>query len=126
MERTQAALTEEKRKSLESVYNIRHCSMAELFASGIKPDVVVADPPYAKKFLPLYGELAELCAKAKIPVVAVMCGLTFLPEVLNRMTAHLDYRWMLAYLTPGGQAAQHKPKVNSSWKPILRFGKAHA
>lgn len=123
MKAAQEKVSEAARAKLEQVCDVRHCSMQELLASGIKPDCIVTDPPYPEKFLPVYGELAELCKK--VPVVAVMCGQTYLPQIISAMAQHLDYRWTMAYLTPGGQSPQIFPrKVNTFWKPVLLFGKA--
>ncbi len=114
-----------RKAAVESVCDLRVCSCAELFKSGIKPDAVVADPPYPQEFLPVLSELAEGCKAAGVPLVAVMCGQTYLPEVMARLCAHLKYRWTMAYLTPGGQAVQQwQTRVNSSWKPVLVFGDA--
>ena len=113
------------RKNFKSVCDLRVCSCVELFASGIKPDAVICDPPYPQKFLPVFSELAEGCKAAGVPLVAVMSGQTYLPEVFRRLCEHLTYRWTLAYLTPGGQAVQQFPaKVNTAWKPVLLFGEA--
>ena len=121
----QKTITADKAKNLANVCELRICSCAELLASGIKPDAIITDPPYAHEFLPLFSELAEGCAKANIPLVAVMSGQTYLPEVMRRLCEHLTYRWMLAYMTPGGQSAkQWQVKVNTSWKPVLLFGEA--
>jgi len=69
--------------------------------------------------------LAESCAAAGVPLVAVMTGQSYLPEVMLRLCEHLAYRWTLAYMTPGGQAVQQwQAKVNTSWKPVLLFGEA--
>lgn len=119
----QEKMTVTQRESLESVCDLRVCSCAELFASGIRPDAVITDPPYPREFLPVFSELAEACAKAGVPLVAVMSGQSYLPEVMQRLCEHLTYRWTLAYLTPGGQAVQQwQVKVNTAWKPILLFG----
>jgi hypothetical protein len=123
MERAAQAITEDKQKTMLDVCDVRHCSCAELFASGIAPDAVITDPPYPERFLPVFSELGRACRN--IPLVAVMVGQSYLPEVLRRLTEHLKYRWTLAYLTPGGQSAQQFPaKVNTFWKPVLLFGKA--
>lgn len=119
------AITTAGRKSLSLVCDLRICSCASLFASGIKPDAVITDPPYPEKFLPAFTELAQSCKAANVPLVAVMSGQSYLPEVLRRLCEHLAYRWTLAYLTPGGQAVQQwKAKINAAWKPILLFGMA--
>ena len=123
LEKAQAQITEELSASLESVCDIRTCSCAELFASGIKPDAVITDPPYPKEFLPVFTELAESCKAADVPLVAVMSGQSYLPEVMQRLCEFLAYRWTLAYITPGGQSVQQWPcKVNTFWKPVLLFG----
>ena len=125
LEQAQKTVTEGARKKLQSVCDLRVCSCADLFRSGIKPDVVITDPPYPKEFLGAFSELAESCKKARVPLVAVMSGQAYLPEVLRRLCEHLSYRWTLAYLTPGGQAVQHFPaKVNTFWKPVFLFGES--
>lgn len=65
------------------------------------------------------------CELAGVPLVAVMSGQSYLPEVLRRLCEHLKYRWVLAYMLPGGQAVQQwQAKVNTTWKPVLLFGEA--
>jgi hypothetical protein len=119
----QAQISQESRERLTEICNLRVCSCADLFASGIDPDAIITDPPYPKEFLPVFSELAE--AARDVPLVAVMCGQTYLPEVLRRLREHLSYRWTIAYLTPGGQSVQQFPvKVNCFWKPVLLFGEA--
>ena len=110
---------------ISSVADIRLCSCKELFASGVRPDVVITDPPYPREFLDTFTELAEGCALSGVKVVAVMSGQSYLPEVMERLCKHLKYRWTMAYLTPGGQAVQlWQAKVNTFWKPLLVFGEA--
>jgi len=122
-EAAKVQISEEARKSLTSVCDVRHMPMSAFFRSGIKPDCVITDPPYGKEFLRLYSELAYI-AKF-VPLVAVMCGQSYLPEVFARMSEHLTYRWTIAYLTPGGQSAQlWDRKINSFWKPVLVFGQS--
>lgn len=106
-------------------YDLRVCSCTELFESGIKPDAVITDPPYPVEFLHVFSELAASCSIAKVPLVAVMSGQSYLPEVMRRLCEHLAYRWTMAYLTPGGQSVQQWPaKVNTFWKPVFLFGDA--
>jgi site-specific DNA-methyltransferase (adenine-specific) len=125
LEKAQTEIKAEKRKSIESVCDLRVCSCRDLFASGIKPDAVICDPPYPREFLPVFSELAEACKVSGGPLVAVMSGQSYLPEVLQRLCEHLEYRWTLAYMTPGGQAVQQwQSKVNTAWKPVFLFGKA--
>jgi 16S rRNA G966 N2-methylase RsmD len=121
----QKAVDEIAEANESDAYEVRHCGMKELIASGAKIDCVISDPPYPKEFIHLYGELAEECAKVGISRVAVMAGQSYLPEIISEMCKHLEYRWMIAYITPGGQAVQQwQAKVNTFWKPIIVFGKS--
>lgn len=121
----QKTIDAERLRKIESVCDLRVCSCADLFRSGIKPDAVITDPPYPLEFLPVFTELAVGCKAAGVPLVAVMSGQSYLPEVMRRLCEHLRYRWTLAYMTPGGQAVQQwQAKVNTFWKPVLLFGEA--
>jgi site-specific DNA-methyltransferase (adenine-specific) len=121
-----AQIDDEKQRDIAAVCDIRLCSCRDLFASGIQPDAVITDPPYPAEFLPVFSELAEACAAAHVPVVAVMSGQSYLPEVVTRLCQHLKYRWTIAYLTPGGQAVQQWPaKANAFWKPVFVFGESY-
>lgn len=89
-------------------------------------DVIITDPPYAEKYLDLYTTLAEAGSLLLKPggSLLVMTGQSYLPKVIELITPHLTYNWMVAYLTPGGQSAQlWQRKVNTFWKPILWFTK---
>lgn len=121
----QEQVGKQAREQLADVCDLRVASCVDLFRSGVQPDAVITDPPYPREFLPLYEELAAGCANAGAPLVAVMCGQSYLPEIVAVMCRHLRYRWTLAYLTPGGQAVQQWPaKINTFWKPVLLFGEA--
>lgn len=99
--------------------------MQELLPALSDVDAIITDPPYPEEFLPLYGELARLAKQCLKPdgVLAVMCGQSFLPQIIADMSQHIEYRWTMAYLTPGGQAVQlWDRKVNTFWKPVLLFG----
>lgn len=118
-------IDEKKRVAIAEVCDVRVCSCVDLFRSGIKPDAVITDPPYPKKFLGVFRELAEVVKD--VPLVAVMVGQSYLPEVLAILTEHLKYRWTIAYLTPGGQSVQQfQTKVNCFWKPVLLFGESRS
>lgn len=104
-------------------FEVFHLSMQEVFQQGINADCIISDPPYPKEFVGLYGDLAKLASKHGISRVAVMCGQTYFPQIMEEMCKHLEYRWTIAYLTPGGQAVQQwQTKVNTFWKPVLIFG----
>lgn len=89
-------------------------------------DVIITDPPYSEKYLDVYSVLAEAAKLLLKPggSLLVLTGQSYLPEVFKRMTPHLTYHWIVAYLTPGGQSPQlWQKKVNTFWKPVLWFTK---
>jgi len=89
-------------------------------------DYVITDPPYPKEYVSVYSELSLFSNKILKEGGSLICmsGQSYLPEIMNRLSEHLTYQWALAYLTPGGQAAQIWPrKINTFWKPLLWFVK---
>jgi len=89
-------------------------------------DWIITDPPYPKEYLAAYDHLAQLADHALKPggSMVVMTGQSYLPQIIASLTASLRYHWTLAYLTPGGQAAQlWSRRVNTFWKPLLWFTK---
>lgn len=103
---------------------IYHGDCREILPQLEPVDLVLTDPPYPKEFVPLYGELAKLSKGILKPgrLLAAMCGQIYLPELMGLMSEYLTYHWTLAYLTPGGQAAQIWPrKTIQFWKPVLTY-----
>ena len=108
----------------------QHDDRYRLFTSDIQSlqiepesiDAIVTDPPYPQEYLPLYADLADLAMSALKPAgsLFVMCGQSYLPEIMQILCERMTYNWTLAYLTPGGQSPQiwHR-KVNSFWKPVI-------
>ena len=89
-------------------------------------DWIITDPPYPEEYLPVYGDLAKTAKRVLKDGggCLVMCGQSYLPEVIKRLEKHLTYHWCVSYLTPGGQAVQQfARKVNTFWKPVLWFVK---
>lgn len=87
-------------------------------------DVILTDPPYSKEFLYLWAGLSDLGARLLKPgaLLAAMSGQSYLPDVITKLSRSLSYEWMVAYLTPGGQAVQVWPRqVNTFWKPVLLY-----
>lgn len=90
-------------------------------------DAIITDPPYPREHLPVYAQLARVAMRVLRPggSLLVMTGQSYLPEVFRLLEADgLEYRWTLAYLTPGGQSTRiWKHQVNTFWKPVLWFSK---
>jgi len=107
-------------------WEIRRAGISELDIEPGSIDCIITDPPYPKEFLPVYSDLGALAARVLKSggSCVVMVGQSYLPDILAALSLHLSYRWTLAYLTPGGQAAQLWDRtVNTFWKPILWFTK---
>ena len=89
-------------------------------------DCIITDPPYPAEYIPLYGDLSRLAARVLKPngSLVVMCGQSYLPEVIGQLCTSMKYHWTMAYMTPGGQSPQlFTKKVNTFWKPLLWFTK---
>ncbi len=113
---------ETKKASANWTLHCVECKAVQLAPNSI--DVIITDPPYPREFLSCYSDLAELAARVLRPggSCIVMTGQSYLPEIIERMSKHLQYHWTLSYLTPGGQAVQlWDRKVNTFWKPLLWF-----
>ena len=89
-------------------------------------DYIITDPPYGEKYLELYDKLGSVANRLlkNGGSLIVMAGQSYLPEIYKFLSKNLTYNWTLAYLTPGGQAAQlWQRKVNTFWKPLLWYVK---
>jgi len=86
-------------------------------------DAIITDPPYLLEYIPLFEQLAEYAARLLKPhgVLVVMTPHLHLPEVLNRMTPHLRYRWICVYHMGDTKANVSAAKIATSWKPLLVF-----
>ncbi len=119
---------EAQAKAIEEIKNtsiIIECADFKDFMARHCFDVVITDPPYSREHIHLYEELAEICGKKGVKLLAVMTGQSYLPEIMPLMAKHMPYRWVIAYLTPGGQSVQlWDRKVNTFWKPVIVMGEA--
>lgn len=89
-------------------------------------DLILTDPPYPKKDLPLYGDLAEMATRklSDKGILLVYAGNIFLPEVMTLVSEHLTYIWTFCLsMIRGSQSRIFKTHVLQAWKPILAFTK---
>ena len=89
-------------------------------------DCIITDPPYPREYLHLYGELGILGKRVlkNGGLLVAMVGQSYVPEILHLLSKNLEYHWMCAYLTPGGQSVQlWQRRINTFWKPLLIFRK---
>ena len=88
-------------------------------------DLIFTDPPYDRKTLPLYGDLARLAAAKLADGGSLVCylGQYLIPDVLALVTPHLRYWWTLAVVHTGRSARMNEYGVVVKWKPLLWFVK---
>jgi len=60
-------------------------------------DIIITDPPYDKKHVFLYKDLAIFASDGLKPggSLLVMSGLYYLPEILAQVVPHINYHWTL-------------------------------
>jgi len=88
-------------------------------------DAVITDPPYPKKYLHLYENLARFASQVLKPggSLLTMAGVAYLPQILEMMGQHINYQWTIAYHMPAKSVQVWHRKVRCNWKPILWFVK---
>jgi len=104
-------------------FEIIHSNFQDAEIESNSVDAIITDPPYPKEYLYLYGLLADFASRVLKPggLMVVMCGQSYLPQIYNDMSNHMDYLWTCAYMTPGQSLQVFTRKVNVFWKPLLLF-----
>lgn len=85
-------------------------------------DLIFTDPPYDKKSLPLYKELALLANRVLKPGGSIVCycGTYAIPQILDFMKeAKLTYYWINAVILQWSFAKAWKKHITIKWKPLL-------
>jgi DNA modification methylase len=93
--------------------------------SDKKIDLIFTDPPYLKKFIPLYNDLGKFARdKLKDGGSLVTYAPHFsLPEVIEQLNGHLKYWWIVAiHLSKPGFPVNPR-RVVPRFKPLLWFVK---
>ena len=88
-------------------------------------DAVITDPPYKKKYIPLYNEWWNAC---DIPlkdggVVFAMVGQYCLPDVINSFPDTWEYLWCGCFEARQMAVCIWPRGIGSAWKPLLIYGK---
>ena len=87
--------------------------------------LIFTDPPYDRKSIPLFRDLAEL----SVPVLGdggsllAYFGHYAAPEILNAMSNYLRFWWLIAIDHTGGRRVLEGKDVRVHWKPIAWFVK---
>jgi 16S rRNA G966 N2-methylase RsmD len=89
-------------------------------------DLIFTDPPYDKKSVPIYQDLAKLAMrvlKDRGSIVTYVPN-SFITIIANYMTeAGLTYWWTIAVQLEGSFARHYPKQVTIKWKPLLWFVK---
>lgn len=98
--------------------------------AGIEPEsvqLICTDIPYDKSFLPQIEELAKFAERVLVDggVLVTYSGQYWLPQVIEMLGKHLDYKWMIASFWSGdaNQINIGNCNITNSWKPVLVFSK---
>ena len=88
-------------------------------------DLIFTDPPYDKKSIPLYKDLAEFGARVLRPGGSLITyvGHYAIGKVYNLMDEYLRYWWTLAVKHSGASRKLVGVNVIVEWKPMLWFVK---
>jgi len=86
-------------------------------------DLIVTDPPYPAKFLPLWSDLSEVAARILKPggVVLAMSGKIHLDEVMTRLGEHLAYGWVYMLPLERGLSRINGRNLMQVWKSWLAY-----
>jgi hypothetical protein len=90
-------------------------------------DLIFTDPVYDR--IEDYQWLSELAMRVLKPDSAalVWCGIGFLPETLEALGTHLQYKWLMPALRPTGvHSAYCMKNVFSNWRCAVWFEKGKA
>lgn len=95
------------------------------YQTGKQFDFIITDPPYPREYLHLYEVLAIRANEWLKPggLLIAMCGQSYLNQIYEMMSKHIEYYWTAAYLTPGESASLWQKNVIPKWKPLLIFAK---
>ncbi len=89
-------------------------------------DIIFTDPPYAKEFLPLYNDLAEVAARVLKDgrSIVTYCGQDLKLQVIEFMQSRgLSYWWDIAVIHNGPFSSFFPKNILVKWKPLLWFVK---
>ena len=88
-------------------------------------DLILTDPPYAKKYLSVWEELSQFADKKlkRGGFLVTYSGQTYLPTVMQSLSEHLEYYWTFCLLHKGSNQLINHRNVFCAWKPILVYFK---
>jgi DNA modification methylase len=84
-------------------------------------DTVVTDPPYSRRYMSLYEELAATLPRTlkRGGSFLAIVPHSSLPHVLTSVGAYLKYRWTICMWQANGNHARLAMGIEVVWKPIV-------
>lgn len=88
-------------------------------------DLIFTDPPYSKKFVGLYKDMASIASDKLIDGGSLICyfGQMHLRTIYDHLAASLRYHWMFSVIHSGASARMREYGIVVKWKPLLWFTK---
>ena len=90
-------------------------------------DVIFTEPPYGRKDLPLYTDLARFAQQALKPggLLLTLSGSRRLPEIYRRLDAQngMNYRHHFVYNAPSANATLKDAKIHAKQQPLICYSK---
>ena len=122
---TRAAKASAAKKEITDDYNILHGDFREL-AKGIADesvDLIFTDPPYDRKAMPMYGELAEIAARILRPGGSLLAyaGHYLMPDLIPAISKSLRFWWCCGVRHTSQATRMREYGIVVRWKPILWF-----
>lgn len=86
-------------------------------------DCIITDPPYPQEFLHCWTKLGVLAKHALLPgrFCIAYTGAMYLPEVIDRMSEHLNYYWTCTVMHTGSAGTVHARKMLAGAKQLLIY-----
>jgi len=87
--------------------------------------LLLTDPPYPARYLPLWDDLGALAARVLVPggYLVSYSGHLHLPTCMAHLEKHLNYYWMMALLHAGQSKVVFARNLIADYKPILVYAK---
>jgi Trp operon repressor len=88
-------------------------------------DLCFTDPLYEKDALPVWGDLAQMCAQKLKPggILMAYSGVLYLPQVHQMLGQDLTYLWTAAIYHSGRSKLVRAVQIHQAWKPVLVYYK---
>ena len=88
-------------------------------------DLILTDAPYERRYLDLFEPLSLFASRVLSDggSLIVMMGQSYLPQVMNDLSAHLQYHWIIATLLGQRRTLIQSRRVCVGFKPMLWFTK---